>query len=291
MFVIILFAGATLKMEPVIVVGTSTKEKTDQNTNWTLCVICQVPNTNVKYSKLGDIGRNKLSNCVAERLEHGDDKYNDTTTRLKSVNLTTLPEVIFYHRKCYGIYTNPDHMKRLKDKVSEIASDATTTATNEPSTPSEKVLRRATRSHIPSLDKNLCIFCQTTKVTTTTSKVMTFDVSNSILKAAKCDFIMSCRLANMTDLVAEDALYHQQCRVEFMRRAVKTDVENKSSARDVCMTRLAAEVRDGVSQGHVYNLVDVWHRFKQIMSELGEDPGSYRLVGTRCLHVYQIVIS
>ena len=189
----------------------------------------------------------------------------------------TLEGDILYHKPCYDKFTSSSHIKRIADAQRRASTSASASygvqsdsATSEPSRPTSRTL-------ISPLDKNLCIFCQM-KNRSKTGLVITLEVSEHIMKAAEGDFVMRCRLAGISDLVAADAWYHQQCRIEFLRRMKNTGSEAKVSARDVCFPKLTEEVRAGVSCGHVYTLKDVLYRYEQLLSEAGEDVGIYRSV-------------
>ena len=57
--------------------------------------------------------------------------------------------------------------------------------------------------------------------------IMTMPVSEKILDASKHDYIMPVRTAGISDLIAADAIYHNQCRVQFERRSIRRLIENR----------------------------------------------------------------
>ena len=57
--------------------------------------------------------------------------------------------------------------------------------------------------------------------------IMTIPVSEKILDASKHDYITRVRLAGISDLIAADAIYHDQCRVQFERRLLLRLIENR----------------------------------------------------------------
>ena len=119
-----------------------------------------------------------------------------------------------YHKTCYSRFTSAWHISRLK-KVGEKVSSSQ----QESPGPSDEP-RRASRRCIPPLDTKLCIFCQA-DTGKATCLLMQIDVSDEVMEAAKKDFVMRSRLADIIDLFAGDAIYHPQCKVEFLRKAKK----------------------------------------------------------------------
>lgn len=94
------------------------------------------------------------------------------------------------------------------------------------------------------------------------------NVSNKVLNAAKSDYVMSCRLAGVTDLVAADARYHPKCYTQFLRKAECEVPISDSDPKDICMQKVAHDVSIGMSKGDIYTLLDVWQRYSDLLSEV-----------------------
>lgn len=225
-------------------------------------------------------GRDKLRTKAAERIKLDIQKDRDLVDKVFEINLEDIPEdsEVLYHKKCYDSIVNYRVPKGAEGTITkddnsstELELDRTAEAT------ATKLSRPVTRGLLTPWDKTLCIFCQK-ESSKETVLIMTIPVSEKIMEASKHDYIMRVRTASISDLIAADAMYHNLCRMQFERRVEKAKKENKTSPKDLCVARLTDEITEGVSKGHVYTLLDVWHRYEQLLSELGESTGSYRFV-------------
>ena len=111
-----------------------------------------------------------------------------------------------------GILTKEEHLSTDSDRTTEAAAT--------------KLSRPVTRVSLIPWDKSLCIFCQK-ESSRETVLIMTIPVSEKILNASKHDYTMRVRTAGISDLIAADAIYHNQCRVQFERRSIRRLIENR----------------------------------------------------------------
>ena len=285
-------------MNPVIDLGEPPSKKVKgSNSEVIKCVLCENKDKRSNLRSLVRHGRETLKTKAAERIKLNDQKDRDLINRVFETNFEDIPgdPNVLYHKKCYnrivnyripkgakGILTKDEHPSTDSDRTTEVAAT--------------KLSRPVTRVSLIPWDKSLCIFCQK-ESSRETVLIMTIPVSENILNASKHNYIMRVRTAGISDLIAADAIYHNQCRVQFERRVEKAKRENKTSHKDLCFARLIDEITEGVSQGHVYTLLDVWHRYEQLLSELGETTGSYRFVLGKISNdhdarqLYQVVLS
>ena len=99
-----------------------------------------------------------------------------------------------------GILTKGEHPSTDSDRTTEVAAT--------------KLSRPVTRGLLIPWDKSLCILCQK-ESSRETVLLMTIPVSEKTLDASKHGYIMRVRTAGISDLIAADAIYHDQCRVQF----------------------------------------------------------------------------
>lgn len=107
-------------------------------------------------------------------------------------------------------------------------------------------------------------------------------MSDAVLEAAQSDYDIRYRLAGISDLVAADARYHLHCYVNFERRT--SGAERSANAHDpvkICIQRVVQELSTGLNNGDIYNLLDVWNRYSELLSEFQVEPGLYRDNKTR----------
>ena len=101
------------------------------------------------------------------------------------------------------------------------------------------------------------------------------EISEKVPNAAQSNYIMRCRLAEVSDLVAADARYHLKCYVQFLRKHASDSTWSKERPQQMCIERVAEELSFGLKNGAVYTLLDVWGRYTQLLFEFQLDAGSY----------------
>ena len=109
---------------------------------------------------------------------------------------------VFWHRQCYSDFTNKEHIQRLKNRA---------LVTNLDGAIPEQPASATRRSSLDPVDWKKCIFCQTDLKTVALNQVQTFETSVKILKNAKFDKEVSCRLAGISDLIAAEGKCHLKC--------------------------------------------------------------------------------
>ena len=169
-----------------------------------------------------------------------------------------------YHKNCYVTFTSSLHLGRPKKNFDAKKSPC---ADEEASTSSKN---QTLQSNMETLDSDLCIFVNRF-LPKTTRVIVTRNVSDRVINAAKHDCIMRCRLAGVSDVVVADTRNHLKCyiQIQFTRKA---DCEKKprkgSDPKDMCMRKVAHEVSIRVTKGEIYSLLDVWERSVGLLSKL-----------------------
>ena len=110
-----------------------------------------------------------------------------------------------------GILTKDEHPSTDSDRTTEVAAT--------------KLSRPGTRGSLIPWDKSLCIFCQR-ESSREKVLIMTISVSEKILDVSKHEYVMRVRTAGISDRIAADAIYHNQCRVQFECRSIRRPIEN-----------------------------------------------------------------
>ena len=173
------------------------------------------------------LSRDPLKTKAAEKIKLDDQEERDLINRVFDTNFEDIPgdPDVLYHEKSYdrivnyripkgakGILTKDEHPSTDSDRTTEVAAT--------------KLSRPGTRGSLIPWDKSLCIFCQK-ESSRETVLIMTIPVSEKILDASKHDYIMRVRKAGISDLIAADAIYHTQCRVQFELRSIRRLIENR----------------------------------------------------------------
>lgn len=245
----------------------SQKRTCDTTSDLDLCLFCQKKSLKKPTRKLGETGFERVRHAAAERKKYNDGDNFHTIERIQNSDVDEETDII-YHKDCYSTFTSSDKITRLKKKYESSLPSSSTSEECERSRPS-------LRSEITSMNTDLCIFCQE-KSSKKTFLVATFEVSDRIIKGAQTDYVMRCRLAGISDLVAADARYHLQCYVQFNRKVSNSSSSTAQTPRDICMEKVAAEVSVGIARGDIYTLLDVWDRYSSLLSEFEIDAGIYR---------------
>ena len=78
--------------------------------------------------------------------------------------------------------------------------------------------------------------------------------SEKIMSLAKFDLQMRVRLAAMHDLIVEDCLYHPTCEKRFYRHFEKHSESEDVSLHELCIEKIAFELRLGFENLEIYTL-------------------------------------
>ena len=113
-------------------------------------------------------------------------------------------------------------MKRLEGKVKK-KNDAgrLNESCNNDSSSSRNCREKISRRSIDAVDWKQCIFCQLDRPKDHLVSIMTFGMSDRILKDAPYDPGMSIGLVNVNDLIASEGKYHLICLRGFEMKIVK----------------------------------------------------------------------
>ena len=107
-------------------------------------------------------------------------------------------------------------------------------------------------------------------------------LSDAVIEAARSDYDMRYKLAGISDLFAADARYHLHCYVNFKRRTSGADqTANTHDPVKICVQRVVQDLSTGLSHGEIYNLLDVWNRYSELLSEFQIEAGLYKNNKTR----------
>ena len=96
------------------------------------------------------------------------------------------------------------------------------------------------------------------------------------MSLAKFDLQIRVRLSAMHNLIAEDCLYHPTCEEAYFRRLKKQSEAEEVSPHELCLEKIAFELRLGFENLEIYPLQAVWERYSDLLHTMGETPGPYR---------------
>ena len=104
------------------------------------------------------------------------------------------------------------------------------------------------------------MFCQNDSLGL--SQVQTVETSEKLLRKVAFDWVMSCRLAGVNDLIAAEGKYHLKCYTKFQRTAEKNSAckqgESNEDLKHACFKEVISFLEKGISQGNIYSLKSVW---------------------------------
>ena len=254
-------------MEPTLKVG-SKRPATDSSFDERMCIICQTYVRGKKLSSLGEVGCDKLPQAASDRWDRCDYANTDVIDRFRIVNLKQLTQEkrVKYHRPCYSSFISAFHIAKVKR-----STESHTDTLEEASTSHDT---RSSRRSLSPLDKSHCIFCQQA-TREDLSQILALPKSEKIMSLAKFDLQMRVRLATIHDLIAEDCLYHPTREKRFYMRFEKHSESEDVSPHELCIEKLAFELRLGFENIEIYTLRAVWERYTDLLLAMGETSGPY----------------
>lgn len=231
-----------------------------------LCLICQTKKDDEATRAATSAGLATLKDALSKRTKLNCDKYVDVIKILNSNNHIFNEDSMkfVYHKSCFSSFTSKTHLDRLaKRHGKSLQASSTPSETNE-ATPRASV----SRSAIPPVDFDKCIFCQK-KTSECLRQVLTLETSEKLTKHKDSNISLSLRLAGVTDLVAAEVKYHLPCYSRFFRTIAVMERESKlfpSEINQPCFTAVMEEMQDGLHAGNVYSVKTVWERYLQLVS-------------------------
>ena len=213
------------------------------------------------------------------------DYARDAVDRLSSIFSETQTDIpkLKWHLSCYGPYSNKNkiHAKFNSEQLTFAsdravqASSSSTQNADRLSCSQSKDMDRLLRSHSMPIDWKLCLFCQEPRSSKKTCRVESDSVNKQIMDNAKFVHKVFVRVANVVDLYAAEACYHNACLQQFKRDVKRAETENKS--KDLAIIWLSQELRQTSGNGHVFELLNVWERYLEKANAIPvEVPPSYR---------------
>lgn len=213
-----------------------------ENVNYSLCIICQKrKSVKDETSKPGEQGLRTLEAATGERKSLSDDVNIKNISRISEAFRSGNESRILYHRPCYASFTSKDKILRLQKGGDHCSG-------TKESTQSSSARRRSDTGHM-SWDR--CIICQEDKKEML-HNVMTFNRNKKIIDLAKFDYKLGTRIANVTDLIATEAVYHSSCLIRLERTASRTKEEiGHSQVSELSFTGVCKELRQAAQHGKV----------------------------------------
>lgn len=234
--------------------------------SYDMCIICQERRTDETHHSTV-VGLGKLKSTVETRKKLRDVLNRDSIDRIETAfakhDVSELVKLITWHRKCYSLFTHKGKIERLEK--SHNMQDAL--SVQMPSTNSLADIS-SLRSHSAPVDWSQCIFCQCVKTKGRLSAVTQANVSSDIMRASQYDHTMRIRLAGVTDLMAADAMYHNNCRTRFERNTSKAQAGTSNDA-DYGMLWICEELQYAADKGQVIALTEVWDRYCVLACDAG----------------------
>ena len=120
-----------------------------------------------------------------------------------------------------------------------------------------------TRSDIPPVKFDKCIFCQSIR------QVITLETSQKIIKYKDNNHVLSYRLAGITDLVAAKVKYHLLCYSTFFKSISAGERSSKpfpSALNQTCFGITMDELQAALNMGNVFTVKTVWERYLSLMA-------------------------
>ena len=250
------------------------KANDDQKIDYKLCIFCQVQSTE-QLRTATDQGKQRVQDVARERGELNDDSDYIVLDQLQLIlESDWCHKCIKWHHICYSKFTAKNKLDRLRKKQDRKPANPRMAHDIGSTTQCQDRISRSSQS---DMNWSLCIFCQKNEGANIRN-VATMNLSDKILSYAKDDRIIRIRLAGVQDLIAAEGKYHLPCFSRFERQHTKfmKMPEGQRGEIDQVMDELCAKLIKGLELGNIYDMGEVWQKYKQICSFNGvEPPNSY----------------
>ena len=222
------------------------------------CFICQSKKKDPLRSG-SDEGKKRLREVAVLRRKFHDTDNSDIIDRIESLQSTEWTDLkVLWHKSCYSTFTSNDKINRLKEKLKALEPNVSEENPPSPTT---------TRTKLQGMDWSCCMFCQSNNKEGM-HQVECIPTSNNIQSLAEGHPVMRIRLAGVGDLIAAEGKYHLKCLSKF-RRECRTPAED--TGIDNVIAELTHHLEDGLSQGHVYDMGDIWNIYVNRKQEMGHE--------------------
>ena len=93
--------------------------------------------------------------------------------------------------------------------------------------------------------------------------------STALIEEAKTDLLMSVRLAGVIDLIPVKGSCHLPCLITFEPRFANNKLLSGPGKPefDESLMKLCRDLSAGLTRSHVYDMKDVWNRYKKLCEE------------------------
>lgn len=180
-----------------------------------------------------------------------------------------------WHRSCYASFTSSNNIRLARNRKQEtnmLAPD-----NNVPC--AETSSRSLTRTAVPKVDWNKCVYCQTQK-RENVHQVQSAEVEHEIQTQAKFDNSLKCKIGE-NDLIAYEAHYHSSCKYQASRnmtnlQQLKDRTQPSTCGRDIALEKLVQMLDIGFSSGHVYSMDNVTEKYVSLMAAEGIENATCR---------------
>ena len=128
------------------------------------------------------------------------------------------------------------------------------------------VEKPSTRASLQPVDWSICIFCRSGSAKDPYMRnIRELPTPENILILAKNNKDMRIRLAGVNDLHAAERKYHLKCLSKFKRQCKSSGT--KPEEDNAVMTEMCLSIEQGLSQGHEYDMKDIWNSYSKTKQE------------------------
>jgi hypothetical protein len=159
------------------------------------CVICQKVRKAKELRGATTKGLVMLREAFDTRTKYKCEQYLDVLNG--HIDLDDESIKLKWHKDCFSGFTSSLHLNRLKAKYDK--ANAPSGQTENIVDPTNETTGVLSRSGVPQMEWNKCLFCQESG---SLRQVQTLETSEKIIKGSQNHLLLQYRLAGISDLVA-----------------------------------------------------------------------------------------
>ena len=220
------------------------------------CIICQVDKP--------DVLRKAKASSIAVFVRSLQLRKDEVYDRLSEEISNLCDREVVWHSSCYSSYTSEHNIQHAKGAGKVDIQDTSNT--------SNRTAHIGLRSSSNvSIDWSKCFICRnrTYKKRREMNNVSTFEACKSIQQAAEKlgdEDMLRVLLSVNSDLIAAEAKYHKTCLASYISKSnLKHRVlsETNEDASDTVFKELAAEIKEGITQGRAYDMSSLLTAYRE----------------------------
>ena len=255
---------------------TSLSDSLQTNTDFSLCIKCQVAEGTLVNSRQPE-SCTKLLEAIRQRAELNDGNFPSVSHRLQHYTTAELVGKAKWHSKCYKDTVSAEKIQRAVKAHQRKLAACTAPVEKENPACSTGPQRPFTRSACQQVQGDRCFFCGDNDSLYPLHEVSSFNVGAQIRQAVEAssneEWKVKLQPLSPDDARAIDIKYHLKCYVKHVQRSgpsATTTASDDKCARALCADKeFLAILTTMLSKGQILSMTRVCSIYEQVMQSSG----------------------